>query len=423
MQMPRPDDCLEVVFPDAIAADLAAVSAIGGRAFLVGGAVRDRLLRFDTHDFDFATDLLPRQLRDVIPDLGRIDEPLGRASVARDGREVVWTTLRVESDYDERHRPRAIRFVRTVEEDATRRDFTCNAIYVDAHSGRILDPVGGRADLCRGLLRTIGDARRRLGEDPLRLLRAIRFAARLDLVMDPAIVAARDAARIETLAVERLRDELTAAWTSPGRGRALGLHDACGALAHHVAALSPGPESLARACAALDAAPHGAPGVAWAIVLLGATLDVSPEQGERLASLERELALTRRVRRQLSAIAGHVRAVAQALAGSGDAAVGIARHPDRDVIWQYANAVATSAGAAAATRAARRSIGRSRLVDGDDVVALGLPRGPRVGEALRRHEDELSRRAAADETDRAGALRILATIVRELVKAPDGSGR
>src|SRR5439155_11013204 len=157
--------------------------ARGQRLYLVGGSVRDELLGRATHDLDFATSATPDLSRDILaaahPDaLYSVGEKFGTVGAAFDTVNVEVTTFRGET-YQAGSRKPDVRYGLTLEDDLARRDFTINAMARDLSTAELIDPFGGRADLDFRLIRAVGDPVVRFAEDPLRLLRAIRFAAQL----------------------------------------------------------------------------------------------------------------------------------------------------------------------------------------------------------------------------------------------------
>ena len=205
----------------------------GHEAFLVGGGVRDLLLGREPKDWDIATDAPPDRIEALFPKT----LPLGKAFgiivvVPADGDPVEVATYRVDSPYADGRRPESVAFT-DAREDALRRDFTVNALFLDPTTGEIRDYVGGRADLEARLIRAIGDPAVRFAEDHLRMLRAIRFAATLGFAIDPATFAAiqRLAPQIARISAERIRDELFRLLTeSQKAGEALQLLRASGLL-------------------------------------------------------------------------------------------------------------------------------------------------------------------------------------------------
>jgi tRNA nucleotidyltransferase (CCA-adding enzyme) len=181
----------------------------GKRAWIVGGCVRDTLLGRTAADWDVATDALPKDLLSIFPRAIPTGIEHGTVTVVRDGRHYEVTTLRGEGTYSDGRRPDWVTFVDDITADLARRDFTVNAIALDPCDGKLIDPLDGRGDLRRGVLRAVGDPRQRFSEDGLRVLRAARFVATLELALDPATEQAI-APTLDTyrkVAAERVRDE------------------------------------------------------------------------------------------------------------------------------------------------------------------------------------------------------------------------
>lgn len=146
--------------------------------YLIGGTSRDLLLGIDSADFDFVTDATPNQTRAFLPDANYRFAMYGSIKVNSLGVTCDVTTLRKETGYSDHRHPSQVEFITSLEEDSWRRDFTVNAIYIDA-DGKIYDYHHGLEDLDAKLLRFIGDPWQRIKEDPLRIIRAERFAKRL----------------------------------------------------------------------------------------------------------------------------------------------------------------------------------------------------------------------------------------------------
>jgi tRNA nucleotidyltransferase (CCA-adding enzyme) len=181
----------------------------GKRAWIVGGCVRDRLLGRAVADWDIATDARPKELLSVFPRAIPTGIEHGTVTVVKDGRHYEVTTLRGEGTYSDGRRPDWVEFVDDITADLARRDFTVNAIALDPLDGKLIDPFDGRGDLERGVLRAVGNPRERFSEDGLRVLRAARFVATLELELDPATEEAI-APTLDTyrkVAAERVRDE------------------------------------------------------------------------------------------------------------------------------------------------------------------------------------------------------------------------
>ncbi len=205
----------------------------GHAAFLVGGCVRDLLLGKTPKDFDVATSARPEELLRLFPGADQVGAHFGVVLVHEGGAHVEVATFRSDLGYEDGRHPVAVEFETDPRQDALRRDFTINALLMDPASGEILDFVGGRADLEARVIRAIGDPEARFREDHLRLLRAVRFAARLGFEIEAETFAAmrRLAASIQSVAAERVRDEIARILTEGGARRGFELLDASGLLA------------------------------------------------------------------------------------------------------------------------------------------------------------------------------------------------
>jgi poly(A) polymerase len=201
-------------------------------AWLVGGCVRDLLLGRAPKDFDIATSALPAELLQIFPQAGQVGAHFGVVLVHEGSAHVEVATFRSDLDYSDGRRPSAVHFESRPEQDVLRRDFTINALLLDPETNEILDFTGGRADLEARVIRAIGDPLRRFEEDHLRLLRAIRFAARLDFTIEhTTFEAIRSLApAIHRISIERIRDEVSRILTEGGARRGFELLDASGLL-------------------------------------------------------------------------------------------------------------------------------------------------------------------------------------------------
>jgi poly(A) polymerase len=206
--------------------------AEGHSAWLVGGCVRDLLLGRAPKDFDVATAARPEQLLRLFPRSGQVGAHFGVVLVHEGGAHVEVATFRSDLDYADGRRPTAVHFETSPEQDVLRRDFTINALLLDPATNEVRDYAGGRADLAAGIIRAIGDPERRFREDHLRLLRAVRFAARLNFTIEPATFAAMQALApaIRAISAERIRDEISRILTEGGARRGFELLDASGLL-------------------------------------------------------------------------------------------------------------------------------------------------------------------------------------------------
>jgi poly(A) polymerase len=196
--------------------------AAGRSLYLVGGSVRDRLLGRPVHDLDLATDAPPEEIKrlirrvrpDAIYDVGAKFGTIGLVfkddSGDPEAKGVVEITTFRSEQYSDGTRKPEVTFGTSLEEDLARRDFTMNAIALDLSTGDLIDPFGGEADLDRRLIRAVGDPAARFREDPLRLLRAVRFAAQLGFAIEPGTKRAIEASAgsLERISKERIAEEL-----------------------------------------------------------------------------------------------------------------------------------------------------------------------------------------------------------------------
>lgn len=185
--------------------------AAGHQAYLVGGCVRDLLLHRDPADYDVSTDARPDQVQQLFPGSLAVGAQFGVIIVVRDSEQVEVATFRSDVGYSDGRHPDKVIFASTPEEDVRRRDFTINALLMDPETNEVLDYVGGQKDLRAGIIRAIGDPRQRFGEDKLRMIRAVRFAARFRYAIEGATFGAiqKLATEISQVSAERIRDELT----------------------------------------------------------------------------------------------------------------------------------------------------------------------------------------------------------------------
>ena len=212
---------------------LRTLHAAGYEAWLVGGCVRDELRGVAPKDFDIATNALPEQVESLFPKTIGVGKSFGVMLVLENDQQFEVATFRAESGYTDGRRPDTVTFG-DAEADALRRDFTINGLFLNPITNELRDWVGGEADLKARVLRTIGDPAERFGEDHLRLLRAVRFAAQLDFQIEPATFAAvqQHAEKINRVSAERIRDELLKLFRPPHAARGLDLLRDSGLLAH-----------------------------------------------------------------------------------------------------------------------------------------------------------------------------------------------
>jgi poly(A) polymerase len=282
----------------------------GFQAYLVGGCVRDLLLHREPKDYDVATSATPPQVMDLFPETYAVGAQFGVVLVpsravsgvevtgeSGQGGAVEVATFRSDIGYSDGRHPDQVRFSIDPREDVARRDFTINGMLLDPLTGEVLDYVGGRDDLNSGILRTIGDPDRRFAEDKLRMLRALRFAARFEYEIEAVTFASmqKSAHEIAVVSRERVRDELTRMLTEGHGRRAFRLLDESGLLPHVLPEISamkgveqppqfhPEGDVFVHTLMLLDNLPHPCPStLAWGALLhdVGkpATFRVAPDR-------------------------------------------------------------------------------------------------------------------------------------------------
>ena len=211
---------------------VAQLRAAGHQAYLVGGCVRDLLLGRTPKDFDVATDARPDRVSELFERSEQVGAHFGVVLVRENTSQVEVATFRSDASYSDGRRPDAVRFETDPRQDVMRRDFTINALLLDPDTNQVLDFIGGQEDLRRRVIRAIGDPEDRFQEDHLRLIRAVRFAARLGFEIEPGTMAAlrRLHGLIEKVSPERVRDELGRILTEGGARRGFELLDETGLL-------------------------------------------------------------------------------------------------------------------------------------------------------------------------------------------------
>jgi poly(A) polymerase len=208
------------------------LQAQGHQAFLVGGCVRDLLLGREPTDYDVSTDASPEQVLQIFPGSLAVGAQFGVVLVRDGNQKVEVATFRRDVGYSDGRHPDEVVFTTTAEEDVSRRDFTINGLMMRHDTSEVLDFVGGRSDLSAGTIRAIGDSNLRFAEDKLRMLRAVRFAARFKYTIEPKTLAAiqAHASEIHSVSAERIQEELSKLLTEGSARRGFELLDETGLL-------------------------------------------------------------------------------------------------------------------------------------------------------------------------------------------------
>lgn len=218
--------------------------AEGFEAYYVGGSVRDRLLGLPVNDVDIATSAHPQEIKKIFKRTVDVGIDHGTVLVLAEGSEYEITTFRTESTYKDFRRPDSVTFVRSLNEDLKRRDFTMNAIAMD-EEGNLKDPYNGMGDLKRGIIRAVGNPHERFNEDALRMMRAVRFAGQLNFEIETETLQSikDNAPLLEKIATERIQIEFEKLLTGNSRQEGLQamiyteLYRYCPGLAKNKAAL------------------------------------------------------------------------------------------------------------------------------------------------------------------------------------------
>ena len=378
----------------------------GYETYAAGGCVRDLLLGRAVHDIDLATAAHPEDVEALFKSHGWHTIAVGKAFgvvivVAPSGANIEVATFRTDGAYIDGRRPSTVVYS-TAREDVERRDFTINALLLDLRSGTVIDHVGGRADLLAGVLRAVGDAAARLREDRLRVLRGLRFAARFAFTIEASTWKALIATALTGLSSERLMQELAKALTGPGRSQWLMLLRQSGHLAGLCAPLAGvDTEALVTLGCRLDRLADGDP------LTVRLALWLSPLT---LAEAKRWLSgqpLPAAVVRTVHWLLEHGRSANDLTARPLAARRRLWRHADGRWLGRLLVLLDDGPAQSEAVRTLLAEMEHdlttawAPLVRADDLLALGLPPGPRLGVVLRDTEDaDLEGRF----TDRAAAL-------------------
>lgn len=391
--------------------------AEGYQALLAGGCVRDMLLGVRSSDYDVATSATPDQVKRLFHHVLLVGAKFGVAMVIHNRRKVEVTTFRSDLSYQDGRRPVGVEFS-SPEQDAKRRDFTINGMFCDPLTGEIIDYVGGREDLKRGILRTIGPADERFSEDYLRMIRAVRFAVRLNFRIEPATATAvaKHAAKITSISGERVFEELSKMLVRPSAAAAVALLEELGLRRWILPELSAREGLFAEAVAQVDKVANHRD----LLLSLGALLAALSEAD--IEAITRRWGSSNEIRRSLIWLSEHL--------DDWQTAADPAAMPTHRFkrllggedfqrlrrLWRVREQMQTGkvARSVAILRRARsilpEQVAPSPLVTGADLMELGLSQGPALGRILRKLYD-----AQLDEEiqTRPQALTAAAELVRQ----------
>lgn len=208
---------MKISIPDFVQDIINTIEENGFRAYVVGGCVRDSIMGNIPHDWDIAASSLPNETLKIFENRKTVEngKKYGTVGVVTEHGLVEITTFRSECEYDDCRRPSKVDFVRKIEDDLARRDFTVNAMAYNRKTG-IIDPFGGRDDIKNKIIRCVGDPEKRFEEDALRIMRALRFSAVLGFEIEPKTARALSEQKglLKNIAAERICDEFKKIMTS-----------------------------------------------------------------------------------------------------------------------------------------------------------------------------------------------------------------
>ena len=360
----------------------------GHEAYLVGGCVRDMVMKIEPSDYDIATSAPPAEIMKIFPHTEPIGAQFGVVLVIHRGHPFEVATFRSDEAYVDGRRPTAVAFT-DAKTDVLRRDFTINGLLYDPTEQRIIDYVSGQADIRDRIVRAIGDPQQRFAEDKLRLLRAIRFGARLGYSIERETWAAvcRMAPEIKRVSAERIREELARILTEGQASTGFRLLHESGILPEILPALS-WDNHLERCLEAIPA--KAAEDFAFGILLH----DVSPENARRIVE---DLKMSGSEGQHIVSL---VQSQPQFRTLRTSPVHAIKRFLRRPRIGDYLElfricGTAGDGDLAAYNFAAEKlrqwptqELAPELLVSGDDLIAMGLAPGPLFKEILTRVEDE-----------------------------------
>jgi poly(A) polymerase len=372
---------------DAAIFVIRALREAGHAALLAGGCVRDRLLGRTPKDYDVATDARPQRVREIFPRARLVGAKFGVALVRKFGHNIEVATFRADGRYSDGRHPDDVTFG-TELDDARRRDFTINGLFLDPEADRLIDHVGGRDDLAARTIRTIGNPEQRFAEDHLRMLRAVRLASRLDFRIEAATADAirRLAPHLSAISPERIWMELEQILTEPTRAVGWSLLLSLGLRAN---LSSSWPTDAARDALVgqrLAALPDQA--VEAPLALAAALTDLSPPGAREVCrSFRLSNRMTNRTKWLLRSLPAVSNAAALELADFKMLLANEDWTPLLDLLGADLAARGYDPGPVdeARRRAAAiapQDVAPPPLLSGDDLAALGVSPGPIMGEIL-----------------------------------------
>ncbi|MEK7468247.1 MAG: CCA tRNA nucleotidyltransferase [Planctomycetota bacterium] len=358
----------------------------GFEAYFAGGCVRDRLLGREPGDHDVATNAVPDAVQKVFRRNVAVGKQFGVIIALVQDEEVEVATFRADAKYTDGRHPDSVTFS-DLKSDVLRRDFTINGMMEDPLTGQVVDLVGGQADLKARVIRAIGDPEKRFDEDRLRMLRAVRFAAQIDFAIEPATLAAisRRSGEVSTVSRERVKEELAKLLAATGAGRGLRLLRETGLLAPCVPALKGMPEDAwGMTVATVERLARRPFAIAFAALLH----EAQPDPYRLAEASARDLKCSNDERERVAWLVAHRRDPERASSMRPSVWKPLLAHPGAAELLELHRAAQEARGASIeghallSRRLAEGDLDPPRLLTGDDVLAMGATRGPKIGEVL-----------------------------------------
>lgn len=387
---------MHIVLPEEVLCILQTLWADGHDAYAVGGCVRDRLMGTEPKDWDIATSALPPRVKALFPRTADTGIAHGTVTVVMPSMCCEVTTYRLDGTYLDGRRPSSVTFTACIEDDLSRRDFTMNAIAYNPRDG-FKDPFDGRGDITRGVIRCVGCAAHRFGEDALRMLRAVRFAAQLGFAVTSETLSAIQplAERLALVSAERIREELTKLLTG-AHPRALPLLATTGLLPYVLREVYKG--DLAAVARWLEHCPKE-PAMVYALFLSWAS--------NACGDILRDLRFDNRTRRETAAYVQWLTRPLPVTRYAVKRALNELPPPCFDRLLTL-RAICTAPLEAAVCETVRAEVAavvasgecytlRTLAVNGRDLMTIGIPHGKQTGEILAKLLDVVMRDPSLNE--------------------------
>ena len=359
----------------------------GYQSFWAGGCVRDMLRKVKPKDYDVATSAKPTEVKELFRRTLMVGAKFGVVIVLGPGTQIEVATFRRDLAYKDGRHPEGIVYS-DAEHDALRRDFTINGMFYDPFEDKVIDYVGGQVDLGRKIIRSIGQPQVRFAEDHLRMLRAVRFASSFGFTLEDstAKAIAEQAGKIKRVSVERIADELLSILKSPGRAEGISLAGELGLLKIILPAVdyTCAAERLAQLSGASAA-------TGLACLLYGLDQTYQPTQsGQRAKTICRRLKLSNDLTDQTAWLVETVRGLVADQADIEQISLSrlkrmLAGGIFRELLWLYRTVAPERAFRQLQCRCRQidpKNISPTPLIDGKDLLAMGIRSGPRMGKCL-----------------------------------------